>query len=97
MTDTATAIDPRDYAIIRALGALSLGEPDIELACAFLREANSGERLTHSDQVRRFHQALLDASAIWRMSDQAVTVLFPSCRLASVFEQLATAAMEPQP
>ena len=97
MTDTATAIDPRDYAIIRALGALSLGEPDLELARDFLREANSGERLKHSDQVRRFHQALLECRSIERISDQAVAVTFPSCRLAGVFEQLATAAKEPQP
>jgi hypothetical protein len=33
--NAATAIDPRDYAIIRALGALSLGEPNIELAGVF--------------------------------------------------------------
>lgn len=97
MTATATAIDPRDYAIIRALGALSLGEPNIELARAFLREARAGERIHHAAQVQRCHQALLEAKDVWRMSDRAVTLLFPSCRLAGVFEQLAKAAKEPQP
>lgn len=97
MTDTATAIDPRDYAIIRALGALSLATPNVELARAFLRDAGADARIHHAAQVQRCHQALLEANQVWRMSDQAVTVLFPSCRLASIFEELATATKEPQP
>jgi hypothetical protein len=93
--NAATAIDPRDYAIIRALGALSLGEPNVELARAFLRDAGAGDRIHHAAQVQRCHKALIDASQVWRMSDQAVVVMFPSCRLATVFEELATAAKEP--
>ena len=93
----ATAIDPRDYAIIRALGALSLGEPNVELARAFLRDAQAGERIHHAAQVQRCHQALLDCRSVERISDQTIAVTFPSCRLAGVFEQLAIAAKEPQP
>lgn len=95
--NAATAIDPRDYAIIRALGALSLGEPNVELAREFLLEAQSDVRLHHSAQVQRCHKALLECHSIQRIADQTVAVTFPSCRLATVFEQLASAAKEPQP
>jgi len=75
----------------------ALGEPNVELARAFLREAQSDVRVHHAAQVQRCHKVLLDANQVWRMSDQAVVVMFPSCRLATVFEELANAAKEPQP
>ncbi|MGM0535513.1 MAG: hypothetical protein ACQER5_05495 [Pseudomonadota bacterium] len=84
----AKAIDPRDYAIIRALGALCLATPNVELARVYLRDAGAGERIHHAAQVQRCQQALLEASAFWRLSDQSVAITFPSCRLASVFEKL---------
>lgn len=79
----ANAIDPRDYAIIRALGALCLATPNVELARAFLRDAGAGERIHHAAQVQRSQQALAQGKAR-RVSDQTIE----SCRLASVFEEL---------
>ncbi len=83
----ANAIDPRDYAIIRALGALCLATPNVELARAYLRDAGAGERIHHAAQVQRCQQALAQGKAR-RVSDQTIEIAFPSCRLASVVEEL---------
>jgi|GEM_PF-5372962 len=80
------AIDPRDYCIIRALGALSLHTPNVELARAFLRDANADERI-HLASVSAQCNALLGQGKARRTSDQTVEITFPSCRLASEFEQ----------
>jgi hypothetical protein len=40
------------------------------------------------------YQVLVNSRSIERISDQAVAVTFPSCRLATVFEQLASTAKE---
>ncbi|MGM0912740.1 MAG: hypothetical protein ACQEWZ_00105 [Pseudomonadota bacterium] len=83
----ANVIDPRDYAIIRALGALCLATPNVELARAYLHDAGAGERIHHAAQVQRCYQALAQGKA-HRVSDKTIEIAFPSCRLASVFEEL---------
>lgn len=79
--------DPRDYAIIRALGALCLTPPNIELAQTFLREAGAGVRIHQAtNAVRR--QELLAQGRIHRVNDRTIEIAFPSCRLAEQFEAL---------
>jgi hypothetical protein len=88
-------LDPRDYAIIRALGALCLEPPRLDVAREFLRHAGAEKRIHQAAQVWRRDQALAQGAAR-RVSDQTVEITFPSCRLASVFEQLLKEKKERQ-
>lgn len=92
----ATAIDPRDYAIIRALGALSLASPNLELARAFLREADAGARIHHAAQVQRCQQVLAKGVAS-RIGTQTVAISFHTMTAADAFEALAKEAKEHRP
>ena len=63
MTST---IDPRDYTIIRALGALSLNAPNVELARAFLSDSGAGERIHAAVEVVNHSRAKRDAQIAWQ-------------------------------
>ncbi|WP_136064340.1 hypothetical protein [Modicisalibacter radicis] len=79
--------DPRDYAIIRALGALCLAPPDIELAQLFLRQAGADERIHQAANTAR-RQGLLAQGRARRVNDRTIEITLPDCRLADLFEAL---------